>query len=163
MKVVVNATPLIALSLISRLELLRQLFTEILVPPAVYEEVAIRGAGQPGAAALANANWVQVQSPEASPTLEPLLLGLDSGELQVLLLAREVHPDWVLRDERLGRRVAQAMGLPVKGTVGILLAVFRAGLVSKTQVLEAVQRLGEQGIRISPKVIAWVETELGKP
>ena len=78
MKVVVNATPLIALSLISRLELLRQLFTEILVPPAVSEEVAIRGAGQPGAAALANANWVQVQSPEASPTLEPLLLGLDS-------------------------------------------------------------------------------------
>ena len=51
MKVVVNATPLIALSLISRLELLRHLFTEVLVPPAMYGEVAIRGAGQPAAAA----------------------------------------------------------------------------------------------------------------
>lgn len=163
MKVVVNATPLIALSLISRLELLRHLFTEVLVPPAVYEEVAIRGAGQPAAAALASADWVQVQSPEASPTLEPLLLGLDSGELQVLLLAREVQPDWVLIDERLGRRVAQAMGLPVKGTAGILLAAFRARLLSKTQALEAVQRLVEQGIRISPKVITWFEIELGKP
>ena len=58
----------------------------------------------------------------------------------MLFLAREVHPDWVLIDERSGRRVAQAIGLPVKGTVGILLAAFRAGLVSKTQALEAVQR-----------------------
>jgi len=81
----------------------------------------------------------------------------------VLLLAREVQPDWVLIDERLGRRVAQAMGLPVKGTAGILLAAFRARLLSRTQALEALQRLVERGIRISPKVITWFEIELGKP
>jgi predicted nucleic acid-binding protein len=162
-KVVANATPLIALSLINRLDLLHQLFDEVLVPPAVYEEVAIRGAGRPGASDLASASWVQVQAPEVSPTIEPMLLGLGPGELQVLLLAREMQPDWVLIDERLGRRVAQAMGLPVKGTVGLLLAAFRAGLLSKTQALEAVQQLVEQGIRISPKVITWFEAELNKP
>lgn len=48
--------------------------------------------------------------------IEPLLLGLDAGELEVLLLARQIEPDWVIIDERLARRVAFAMGLPVKGT-----------------------------------------------
>lgn len=162
MKVVANATPLIGLSLVDRLDLLPRLFDEILIPPAVYDEVSIQGAGHPGAAALAGAAWVRVQAPEASPTIEPLLLGLDPGELQVLLLAREVRPDWVLIDERLGRQVARAMGLPVKGTVGVLLAAFRVGVLSKPQAQEAAQRLIEQGIRIGPNVIAWFETELDK-
>jgi predicted nucleic acid-binding protein len=120
MKVVVNTTPLIGLALIHRLDLLPALFTEVIVPRAVYEEVALQGAGRTGATALTQVSWVQIREPGTSPTIEPLLLGLDAGELQVLLLAREVHPDWVLIDERLGRRVARALQLPVKGTVGVL-------------------------------------------
>ncbi|ULB45167.1 hypothetical protein H4N54_22615 [Limnospira fusiformis KN01] len=44
MKVVVNGRPLIALSLIDRLQLLPRLFDEIFIPPTVYREVAIQGA-----------------------------------------------------------------------------------------------------------------------
>lgn len=131
MKVVVNATPLIALSLINQLELLHQLFDEVLVPSMVYQEVVIQGVDKPGAAELASATWIQIREPMPSPTIEPLLLGLDPGELQVLLLAREVKADWVIIDERLGRRVAQVMELPMKGTIGILLAAFGAGYLSK--------------------------------
>ena len=100
MKVVVNATPLIALSLINQLELLNELFDEVLVPSAVYQEVVIQGAGQPGSAKLASITWIQVQAPSTSSTIEPLLLGLDTGELQVLRLAQEVQADWVFVDER---------------------------------------------------------------
>lgn len=160
MKVVVNASPIIALSLIHQLELLNNLFDEILIPTEVYQEVAVRGAGQPGAAELAQATWVQVRTPAASSTLEPLLLGLDVGELQVLLLAQEVNPDWVILDERLGRRVARVLNLPVKGTVGILLAALRVGLLDKGQALEAVRQLSREGIRISNRVIAWFEGEV---
>ncbi len=88
MKVVVNATPLIALSLINRLDLLPALFEEIVVPRAVYEEIVVQGGGRVGAAALSNATWMQVKGPDRLLTIEPLLLGLDAGELQVLLLAR---------------------------------------------------------------------------
>jgi predicted nucleic acid-binding protein len=158
MKVVVNATPLIALSLINRLALLPALFEEITVPRAVYEEVVVQG--RVGAATLSNAAWLQVREPDSSPTIEPLLLGLDAGELQVLLLARDLQPDWVLVDERLGRRVAHVLQLPVKGTVGILLAAFRAALLTKAEALEAVGQLHEQGFRISPAVVAWFEQEL---
>lgn len=160
MKVVVDSTPLIALSLIDQLSLLPQLFDEVLVPPAVYDEVAMQGTNRPGATALASCAWVHVQNPQISPGLEPMLLGLDPGETQTILLAQEVQPDWVLMDERLGRRIAHAMGLPVKGTVGILLAAFHAGLIAKADASNALQQLVQKGIRIAPKVIDWFETEL---
>ena len=160
MKVVVNATPLIALSLINRLELLRQLFDRVIVPTAVYQEVATQGANMPGAMELASSSWIEVQMPKTSPTIEPMLMGLDVGELQVLLLANEIKPDWVIIDERLARRVAGVMGLPIKGTVGVLLAAFHSGYLSKIDVMEGVQQMVVQGIRLSPKVINWLENNL---
>jgi predicted nucleic acid-binding protein len=87
MKVVVNATPLIGLALINRLELLPALFEEVIIPRAVYEEVVVQGTSRAGAAALSHADWVQVKEPARVSTIEPLLLGLDAGELQALLLA----------------------------------------------------------------------------
>ena len=160
MKVVVDATPLIALSLINRLDLLRQLFSEVLVPRAVYQEVVQLGPDLPGAAALTGADWIRVRSPRGKPTIEPLLLGLDRGELDALLLARELVADWVIMDERLGRRVANALQVPVKGTIGILLAAAQAGLLTKAEALTDAQQLADQGIRISVHVLEWLEEEL---
>jgi predicted nucleic acid-binding protein len=54
MKVVVNATPLIALAILQYLELLPQLFEEVFVPPIVFQEVAIQGANRPGRANIAS-------------------------------------------------------------------------------------------------------------
>lgn len=121
MKVIVNATPLIALALVDQLDLLPQIFGEIITPTTVYHEVSGQGLNRPGAQIIKQAEWLQVVSPQTVSTIEPLLLGLDQGELDVLLLAQERRPDWVIIDERQARRAARAMRLPVKGTVGILL------------------------------------------
>jgi predicted nucleic acid-binding protein len=94
------------------------------------------------------------------PTIEPLLLGLDRGELDALLLARELVADWVIMDERLGRRVANALQVPVKDTIGILLAAAQAGLLTKAEALTDAQQLADQGIRISVHVLEWLEEEL---
>ncbi len=163
MKVVVNATPLIALSLINQLELLNQLFDEVIIPDGVYQEVAISGASKPGAVELKNASWIQVQSVTPSSTIEPLLLGLDRGELEVILLAVSIKPDWVIIDEKLARRVAKVMGLSVKGTLGILLAGFHAGYLSQEETLDSVQQLVNNGFRLSSQIINWVKTELDNP
>jgi len=77
------------------------------------------------------------------------------------LLARQIEPDWVIIDERLARRVAFAMGLPVKGTLGILLAAVLAGLLSRQEALDDLQRLLARGIRIAPRWQQWFRTELG--
>lgn len=160
MKAVINATPLIALALIDKLALLPQIFDDILVAGAVYDEIVIKGAGRPGSDVVATAEWLYVQAPESTSSIEPMLLGLDPGELETLLLAREVQADWVLIDERLGRRTARAMGLEIKGTVGILLVAFHAGLLSGEDALAAVQELVTKGIRIGSEVISWFEAEL---
>lgn len=160
MKVVVNATPLISLALLGRLSLLKQMFEEVIVPLAVHEEVVVHGVGRPGSEALAAADWLTVMPIDASVAIEPLLLGLDAGELEVLLLARQITPDWVIVDERLARSVAFALGLPVKGTLGILLAAVLAGLLSKEQALADLNELVERGIRIAPRWRKWFEREL---
>ncbi len=60
MKVVCNSSPLVNLSRIGRLYLLEKLYTEIIIPQAVYQEVAINGQGLPGADEIARANWISV-------------------------------------------------------------------------------------------------------
>jgi predicted nucleic acid-binding protein len=162
MRAVTNATPLIALALLGRLDLLRDLFDEVLVPCAVYDEVVKAGEGRPGAGMIAEAGWLQIVRPMTAPSIEPMLLGLDAGEMEVLLLAREQQPAWALIDERQARRVARAMGLPVKGTLGLLLSAVLAGCMSRDEALRALARLTERGIRISPQWQAWLREELAR-
>jgi len=114
-----------------------------------------------GQDAIVQAKWLKFVSVDVSITIEPLLLGLDAGELEVLLLARQIAPDWVIIDERLARRVAFAMGLPIKGTLGVMLAAVLAGLLSKQEALDDLRELVERGIRIAPRWQNWFEMEIG--
>ena len=159
MKAVANATPLIALSIIGELDLLASLFEEVLVPPSVLEEVVLQGQERAGSGGLAEASWIRVKRPTAAPTIEPVLLGLDPGEFEVILLAREENA-WALIDERLARRAAKALGMRVKGTMGILLAGVEAGLLGKDRALAATEQLVDAGIRIAPSIVKWFESEL---
>lgn len=129
-RAVVNAGPLVALSLLGELELLPALFGECWVPQAVYNEVAVAGIGKPGAVSLQGDDWQKRVRP--SPVPDPLLvMELDAGEAEVISLARQLAPCLALIDERRGRRIAQQVyGLPVKGTAGILVDAHRLGLIS---------------------------------
>jgi predicted nucleic acid-binding protein len=78
-------------------------------------------------------------------------------------LAISIKPDWVIIDEKLATRIAKAMELPVKGTLGILLVSFHAGYLSKQEILDLSQQLINHGIRISSPIINWLKTELDNP
>lgn len=58
--VVSNSSPLIHLSQIGRLSLLREFFGELLIPPAVYREVVVEGRGRPGSREVREASWIKV-------------------------------------------------------------------------------------------------------
>ena len=62
MSVVSNASPLINLARIGKLTLLRDLYGELIVPEAVWQEVVVEGAGQPGADAVESATWIKTQA-----------------------------------------------------------------------------------------------------
>jgi len=111
--------------------LLKELFDEVIIPQSVFEEVAIKGKGKVGSQQVKNANWLNIRKPEKSTLLPPYLLGLDKGEIDVLILAKEVNADWVIIDEKLGRRIAKSLGLKVKRTLGILLSLSQEATFSK--------------------------------
>lgn len=67
MIVISDSSVLINLAWIKQLELLPQLYGEVVVPTAVWQEVVEEGAGKPGAEELKTADWLQVQEPKNKP------------------------------------------------------------------------------------------------
>lgn len=151
-RAVINAGPLVALSLIGRLDLLPTLFAECWVPQAVFNEVAVAGIGKPGAIALQSPEWLA--RVRLSPVPDPLLvMQLDVGEAEVISLARQLSPCFAVIDERRGRRIAQEVyGLSVKGTAGVLVEAKRRHLISDVRPM--LLALREAGYFMAQSVIA---------
>lgn len=116
-----NSSPLIALEQISELELLRQAFDAILVPPAVAAEVAPT-VKLPG--------WISQQAPQSAPP-SSLSQSLGAGEVEVIRLGLDLPAGLLILDDRKARRAAiDACHLRVTGTIGILRAAKRHGWIS---------------------------------
>ena len=153
MIVVSNASPLIALSIINSLDLLQTLYGTIHIPEAVFYEVVIRGAGRPGATAVANTSWIVQRAPANQQTVAQLLsVGLDLGECESIVLASELSADLLILDETHARTVARERGLPVTGTLGVLIAAKNVGLVASIKPLLA--QLTAAGFYLTPQIIA---------
>ncbi len=142
-----DSGPLIHLSQIRRLYLLREFFEEILIPPAVYCEVVVEGRGKPGSREVGEAPWIRVVEIRDKRLKNILLLALDEGEAEAIVLALEANAELVLLDDREARLQAKRLGLRVTGTLGILLRAKRLGLIESLK--EELGKLKEAGFRIS--------------
>jgi hypothetical protein len=101
-----DASPLISLAAIDRLDLLRRLYNEVIIPEAVRREVVMTAPGAAGAADAAGANWINIRSVEDRTLVEALRVTLDLGEAEAIALALEVNAELLLVDERRARAVA---------------------------------------------------------
>jgi uncharacterized protein len=118
--VVVNATPIISLSLAGQLDLLRNLYREVVIPTAVRAEVLAGGRTGRGVEELQAADWIKTV-PLKDPGRADLLSDLHQGEAEVIALALERGASLAILDERLARRHALRLGLTITGTVGVFL------------------------------------------
>jgi len=125
-----NASPLISLARIQSLNLLRQLYGKIIIPEAVWQEVVIEGAGQPGAEEIKGAAWIRRQAVANRSLVLALRQELDAGEAEAIVLTLEQRADILLMDERLGRDTARHLGLRYTGLIGVLIEAKHKGLVS---------------------------------
>ena len=135
MKVVSNSGPLIALARLGRLGLLNQLYDAVLMPPEVYQEVVVNGLrlGAPDADAvqfLVQQEHIQVAPLDLAVDDSLMVLGIDVGEAEAIALSRREGADWVLIDNEHARRAARHLGIPCKGTIGILIEAFRKHLLT---------------------------------
>lgn len=147
-KIVSNTTPLISLLKIDRLDLLRRVYGEIIVPKAVFNEIE-KGKNKPYYVDLSQLDWIQIL-PVKNKVGLLYFLDLDQGEAEVIVLATEIGADLVIIDETLGRRFAKHANLRVTGTLGILVKAKQLGLVDAiSPLLDAMQ---SQGIWIGERL-----------
>jgi uncharacterized protein len=111
--VVSDASPYLNLSAIGRLSLLRELYVEVVIPPAVQTELLRNGVE-------IEASWTRVVAPVNLDQVAELRAELDSGEAEAIIVALELSAGLLLIDEKLGRRIAAERGLQVTGLLGVL-------------------------------------------
>ncbi len=126
MIVVSNTSVLLNLAVIGRLDILHQLYDNILVPKAVTDELA-----RNGQAAVSTLEWIQIRPVTDQVHALSLQNILDIGEAESIVLAREVKADLLLIDERKGRSVALGFGLRLVGLLGILLVAKKQGMLTE--------------------------------
>ena len=135
MTVASNTTPLNYLVLIGRVEILSALYTRVIIPQAVFRELTSESAPGPVRAWVTNApTWLAVE--QTHDTTDSELQGIQIGERQTILLAEQLPSDFVILDDRKARRIANARGLNVIGTLGILTAAAEKGLIRLSEALD---------------------------
>ena len=127
MIVVSDTSPLSYLRQIGRLELLKQLFGEVVIPPAVLDEW--RCDSPADRELLEMFSWIKVTKPRDENAVVQLERLLDRGEAEAIVVAEEQHAELLVIDEKDGREIATRRGLTITGLLGILLRSKRRSLL----------------------------------
>lgn len=150
---VVNASPLILLSRIGRLDLLPALGGQVVVPQSVLAELQA-GNHVDGAADAVRANPALVIVPDVAVPGSLLAWDLGAGETQVLSHCLQRKGAVAILDDRAARRCAGAFDLPMLGTLGVVVRAKRQGLVPEAKPL--LEALMSHGLRLKPEFLRAV-------
>jgi predicted nucleic acid-binding protein len=147
---IANASPLIILANAGQVSLLEALCVDLVIPAAVAQEI------RAGPRQDAAQHWLIGRGHDAVHEIERLdpaiaAWDLGIGESEVLTWARH-HPEYeAIIDDRAARNCAITFGIPVRGTLGVVLLAKREGLVPHVQ--PVFEQLLDIGLRIAPGVL----------
>ena len=119
--VISNASPIINLAIIGRLNLLKTIWGKIYVPEAVWKEVVIDGEDKTEVVEIKKADWIFVEKVKDQNLTLLLMQNLDKGEAEAIALAIEKNADIILLDETDAREAADIYRIEKTGVLGILL------------------------------------------
>ena len=148
---VADSGPLIALAGISHLHLLPQLYSRIAAPLAVIPEIRVGEHLSPGHRFLDDIPWLECMESPQPPDSLSIVLG--RGEAEAITLARLHADSLLLLDDHQARRAAEALGLSITGTAGILVRAKKEGMVETVGPL--LHKMREQGYFLSDVVIQY--------
>lgn len=147
MIVVSNATPIISLASISKIDILKHFFDKVYISHAVYDEIKSKKAF--GYKEIDD-EFFQVEFIKDEFSQNILLNDLDLGEAQTIVLAKEMSADIVLIDETIGYNIAKSQELNVKRTLSFLIASKKRGYIDEVKPL--LDEMLDKGRWISRKV-----------
>ena len=127
MIIVSDTTAISNLLKIKRVELLHIMYGEVVVPPAVDLELKALKSKRPDVDLTQTKGWVKIITPTI--ILQPVNIEpkLDKGEIEAISLAKELHADWLLIDEKAGRIFAKQNGIKTIGLLGVLMEAKKKG------------------------------------
>jgi uncharacterized protein len=151
MILVADCSALIALSICNRLEILEQIFGQVLVPEAVYLEATQPNKKQ----ALQLKLYLEDKVRKVDMKNYVFLDGFaDAGETEAMLLYKQIHADKLLIDDQRGRNVAKINHIETIGSLGVLLVGKQRGLID--EVAPLLSQLNDSDIYLSKQLIATV-------
>lgn len=136
--VIADASTLIGLSRIGQLNILREIFNEV-VAESKY-----------GSEEIKSAKYLKVEKINDNKVLGFFLGYLGRGEAEVLILSKEKKAELILIDEKKARKAARRAGFTVIGVLGLLLEAKNRGLIRAVKPF--IEELNKQGFRLSKKV-----------
>jgi len=151
--IVSNATPLIYLAKVGKLELLRKVFGDVLIPEEVKVEVVEKGKelGERDAYTIEKAiteGWLKVLATQSID----IPIQLDPGEIAVLSLAKKLELKEVLVDEASARMAARLLDLKPRGTLFVLLKALSMKEIDIDDFHEILNLMIRQGFRLKEEV-----------
>ncbi len=159
-KVVVNTTPLIALSHVGQLELLKRMYDEIIIPEAVYEELSIKTESVCKKEVDNSLDWIRVERIKNQMAKDMYKTQLHDGEVEVMILAKETSADVVIIDDANAKKYAKYLKLPVTGTLGVLLRAKQQGHIDRLEPI--LRQMIEKGIYISANLVEMCLKQVGE-
>ena len=145
MIVVSNTSPITNLAAIGQLDLLRQMYQQVIIPEAVFEELTAESGRHPGAV-VQQMDWVQTRTVSNRAVVSALQVEVDAGEAEAIALTQELTADLLLIDERIGRVIAARLGIRIIGLLGVMMEAKHRGLIREIKPL--VDALTNVGFRI---------------
>ena len=152
-RIVADSSCLIALAQIELFGLLQEVCSKLYIPRAVYEEVVVKGRGEPGsgeAEAALKDGWILMKDVNDRTAIDALKAILGKGESEVIILCKELRADYALIDERTARHRAELMSVDTMGVLGIMDLAIEMGFTIDKRSL--VKQLKAVGFRISDKL-----------
>jgi len=155
-----NTSPLITLSAVGKLDLLEQIYQQIVIPQAVHDEV-VQGASKPGTTTILTRSWLDIRTVQNTAQVAQLQHNLHPGEAEAIVLAIEMQASVLLMDEQRGRQIAINLGIPVTGVIGTLIAAKQYGFIPLVKpVLDDMIR--QSGFRINHRLYTQVLQFVGE-
>ena len=159
---IIDASPLIILAKINKLEILKKTYESVEIASSVYQEVVVNGLKINSRDAHIVKEQIESKNIKVLDLSSEFIkkakkiesvYGIDTGEAETIALALKLNKKEVIIDEISAREAAKALGIKPIGTLRVLLIAYKNNLISKTGIKKLINEMENSKYRLSPKVL----------
>jgi len=154
--IVCDAAPLIYLSKVGRLELLRELYGQLMIPQGVFHEVVTNATGRPGAIEVrkgVDEGWIRVEAASVPSSLRTE--GVEDADGELIELARQKQVPLLTNDRALAA-IARIHGVGVRWLTQALIEAVETAVLRPAEARALLLELVRAGLRIRSEVMAEI-------